>query len=311
MAQMWRLLHEEAFGAVLCPLGEAGVQVISRVPDVDPETDPLLALELTANDFGVNGKPQLVLFVEGDTERAIIPSIFERLWGAPLARYGIEVFNVRGVDNAAGSKKARYSALWLLVDYLHHHQTIAFVLLDNEGQASRNVGGGLVSAPSVSSELRKATKAKYVKLWNHSFEFDNFSNTEIASALNRVAGQSLFRPADLSSIRNVPAAHRGPRPSMERLYRERTGHGLNKLALGRELELLMFDPSSRRAIVNRSIAKVLRRVGEAAAVNHQPNTQEIWEANQRSGHLGTLLPVAQRQRRRERRARLGGARRRA
>jgi hypothetical protein len=312
MAHMWRLFHEEAFGAALAPLGEVAVHVIKPIPDVDPEVDPLRAVEFTANDFGVNGKPQLVFFIEGQTEQAVIPSIFERLWAAPPARYGIEFFNLHGVGNATGGKKARYSALWLLADYLHHHQTVAFVLLDNEGLAARNVKSGLASAPSVSSELRRATRANYVKLWKHSFEFDNFSNSELALALNLVAGEQLFRPSDLESIRNPPAGRSRPQPSLERLFKDRTGHGLNKVTLGRQLEVMMFDPQCRRAVTNRPISKLLLKVGKTAALNHQPNTTEIWEANQRSGHVGALLPKGQHQRRRERAARKAprGARRR-
>jgi hypothetical protein len=192
MAHMHRLFHAEAFGKELRPLGEVAVTIIKRVPDIDAESDPMRVLELVANDFGVNGKPQLVLFVEGETEQAVLPVLFERLWGAPVTRYGIEILAIGGVDNAAGAKENRFSAMWRLVDYLHHHQTLAFVLLDNEGLARRNVRSGLPKAPSVHSTDRKATRSDHIKVWRTNFELENFSDTELGQAMNQLAGRKLF-----------------------------------------------------------------------------------------------------------------------
>ncbi len=301
MAQMLRLFHREAFGNELRPLGEVGVQIIKRVPDIDPEADPMRALELSANDFGVNGKPQLVLFVEGATEQAVLPIIFERLWGAPASRYGIEIANLGGVDNAAGGKEAPFSALWRLVDYLHHHQTLALVLLDNEGLAARNVGTGLPKANSVHSVDRKATRPDHIKLWRTSFELENFSNTEIAEALNRIAGQKLFGHGDVAVCRKVVQA--GPIKgqklwTIDRLFEERTDGLLDKPRLGMILIDIMMDPRARRKPDNRPITKFLMRVARKASLNFQPVTQEDWESNQRSGYLGTLQPAARQARRR-------------
>ena len=301
MAQMLRLFHREAFGNDLRPLGEVGVHIIKRIPDVDPEKDPMRALELSANDFGVNGKPQLVLFVEGETEQAILPVIFERLWGAPASRYGIEISNLGGVDNAAGGKEAPFSALWRLVDYLHHHQTLAFILLDNEGYATRNVRDGLRKANSVHSPDRKATRPDHIKIWRTSFELENFSNTEIALALNRLVGKTIFSATDVAACRTAVLA--GPKKgqklrTIDRLFEERSSIPLNKPALGMILVDIMMDPASRRSPGNRPITKFLVRVARKASRNFQPVTQEDWEINQRSGYLGTLQPAARRARRR-------------
>lgn len=301
MAQMLRLFHREAFGDDLRPLGEVGVHIIKRVPDIDPETDPMRALELSANDFGVNGKPQLVLFVEGETEQTMLPVIFERLWGAPASRFGIEISNLGGVDNAAGGKEAPFSAIWRLVDYLHHHQTLAFVLLDNEGYASRNVRDGLRKANSVHSPDRKATRRDHIKIWRTSFELENFSDTEIARALNQVAGEDTFTRADVAACR--AAVLEGPRKgqklrTIDRLFEERSDVPLNKPRLGLILVDIMMDPTNRRSPGNRPITKFLVRVGRKASRNFQPVTHEDWEINQRSGYLGTLQPAARRARRR-------------
>jgi hypothetical protein len=157
MARMLRLFYEDAFGEGLDPHGEFGIRVIHRIPDIAPEDDPLRALELVANDFSVNPKPQLVLFVEGATELAVVPLLFDRLYATTLGVFGIELVSVGGVSNATGGKDSSYSALWRLIDYLHHHQTLAFVLLDNEGLAPINIGNSIRMAYCcISSTLFKS-----------------------------------------------------------------------------------------------------------------------------------------------------------
>ncbi|AZI35290.1 hypothetical protein NT2_17_00120 [Caenibius tardaugens NBRC 16725] len=294
MAEMFRLFHREAFGQDLKPLGEVGVHVIVRIPDVDPEDDPLRALEFVANDFGVNAKPQLVLFVEGETEQTVLPILYERLWSAPASRFGIEILSLGGVDNAAGGREAPFSAMWRLVDYLHHHQTMAFVLLDNEGLASRNVKNGLAKANSVHSRDRKATRRDMIKIWRTSFEFENFSDTELAGTLNRLAGKDCFARADLAHCRaSMRAGPKKGQPlaTLERLYAERTGDRLCKPDLGRLLVDLVFSATTRRKPENRPISRFLQRVGDRASLNHQPSTHEYWELNQASGYLGSLRPA--------------------
>ncbi len=301
MTHMLRLFHEAAFGQSLRPLGEVGVHVIKRIPDVDAEADPMRALELSANDFGVNGKPQLVLFVEGATEQAVLPILFQRLYGTPPARYGIEISSLGGVDNAAGGREAPFSALWRLVDYLHYHQTLAFVLLDNEGNARRNVGKGLARAASVHVPDRRATRRDHIKIWRTSFELENFSDTEIAAAMNSVAGAALFHRADLAACRTAASAGRIKGQKLEtidRLFERTTKRSLDKPGLAKVLVELMFDPATRRRPENRPISKFLIRVAKKSARNFQPITEESWLANQRSGYLGVLQPAARRDRKR-------------
>lgn len=296
MAHVYRLFHKEAFGKDLRPLGEVAVTIIKRVPDINLESDPMRALELVTNDFGVNGKPQLVLFVEGETEQTVLPVLFERLWGAPVTRYGIEILGIGGVDNAAGAKENRFSAMWRLVDYLHHHQTLAFVLLDNEGLARRNVRGGLPKAPSVHSTDRKATRSDHIKVWRTNFELENFSDTELAGAMNQLSGRKLFGRPDVAACRAAVIA--GPQKgkklaTIDRLFAERAGVPLDKPGLGRLLVDIVIDPNARRNPGNRPIVRFLQRVAAKSVRNFQPVTQNDWEINQRSGYLGTLQPAAQ------------------
>ncbi len=204
MAQMIRMLHHEAFDERLKDPYDSTREVIYSIPDISLEIDPLKALQFVANDFEVNPKPRLVLFVEGQTEEVAIPVLFERFFGRTLSVYGIELSNLRGVNNAAGSKADGASALWRLVDYLHHHQTMAVVLMDREGNAVRNIEKGLTRAYSVHNTLRRVTRSDYVKLWELCFEFDNFYDWELAEVLSAIAKTSVTK-AEIKQCREKSA----------------------------------------------------------------------------------------------------------
>ena len=126
---------------------------------------------------------------------------------------------------------------------------------------------------------------EYLKVWKSSFEFDNFSATEIAAALSRLAGRNgYFSYADVDGCRQC----RSPGRALSVLYEQRTGHGLNKLDLARELTECMFEASSRRALKNRPLIRVLERVVKLAALNPFPTMAESWEYNQTSSYLGKI-----------------------
>lgn len=295
MAKMLRLFYRDAFGESLDPRGELGTTVIDRVPDIVVEDDPLRALELVANDFGINPKPQVVLFVEGATEHAAIPRLFDKMFATTPNIFGIELVNLGGVSNATGGKDSTHSALWRLIDYLHHHQTIAFVLLDNEGLAPVNIGKGLRRAQSIHFPDRRATRSNYVKLWKLSFEMDNFNNAELAKALTSYAqGRARFSTADVKLCRDsIRTARKNTKLlTLETLYTQRTGGPLKKPQFGQILVDLMFDPSTKRKPQHRPIVRFLDKVAGLASRNHQPVTHAIWEYNQRTGYFGSLRPGA-------------------
>jgi phage tail protein X len=295
MAKMLRLFFRDAFGDELEPPNELGRTTIHRIPDVTAEDDPLRALELVVNDFGINPKPQAVLFIEGATEMTVVPSIFEEIYAAKPNVFAIELVSLGGVSNATGGKDSSFSALWRLIDYLHHHQTVAFVLLDNEGLAPKNVGIGLPRAHSIHFPDRRATRKNYVKLWKLSFEMDNFNDAELARALQEYSqGKANFSPADVKQCRESAKTVTKNKKvrTLDILYTERTGRNLNKPQFGRTLVSLMFNPGTKRKPEHRPIARFLDKLANLAALNHQPVTQAMWEYNQRSGHLGTLRPGA-------------------
>ena len=296
MAQMLRWLYQDAFDETVPELPEpfeATRTILNPIPGVVPRDQPMEALELVANEFRVNPKPQLVLFVEGQTEEAVIPLVFTQLFGASLFVYGIELANLQGVTNATGGKKDGLSALWRLVDYLHHHQTIAIVLMDREGLAAKNLGRGLPAARSTYSSNRKVTRPQYVKLWKLSFEFDNFYDWEIAAVLTKFGGKQ-FTGTEVASCRRSALGQiaGGKIHKIADLYKQKIGADLNKPKFGKALIGFMFSITPRRKPNNRPISRFLEKVARLASTNHQPVTSVIREYNQLSGYLGTLQPGA-------------------
>ncbi len=292
MAVMLRLLYRDAYEEDLPPPYEVFTQVFHRIPDVEPSIDPLRALELVANDFHVNPKPRLVLFVEGETEAAIIPLVFDRLLGANPSKFEIEIINLKGISNITGGKSESLSSIWRLVDYFHHHQTIAVVLADNEGWASKNLKRGLRNSISTYFSDRKTTRPNYIRVWRLCFELDNFSDTEISAALIEMGAQ--VSKLEITKCRNDARfpAHDKKATTIASIFKDKTGRGLDKVALGRTLIEMMFRTSTKRSPSNRPISKFILRVAKLSARNHQPATNSMWEYNQRSGFLGTLRPGA-------------------
>lgn len=297
MAEMLRRLHEEAFGEILPDQRDTRFPRKELTVPAPEDDDPYAALELVANTFHVNPKPRLVLIVEGETEDAAIPNIFFRWFGATAARFGIQLRNMHGVGNATGDKKDRRSALWRLVDFLHAQQTVALVLLDNEGLAGTHIAQGLRNARSIHVPDRMVTRPDYIKLWARCFELDNFSNTEIARALSAQAGAA-FKPTEIEACRSKPAP-KTKAVTLGSVFEGRTGRGLDKVALARHLVEIMFAQETRRKIKSRPIVRFLEFAAEKARLNHQPTLDSRREENQRSGYFGALHPSARRRRRRK------------
>jgi hypothetical protein len=293
MAQMVRMLHRDAFGEQLPAPNEVAITIIHRIPDVDPDEDPLRALELVANDFGVNPRSKLVLLLEGATEKVVIPIILDRLFGATSSVFGIELVDLGGVSNAAGGKENPFSAVWRLIDYLHHHQTIVVVLMDNEGFAARNLRMGLPRKMSTYFRDRHATRPEYVKIWRLSFELDNFDDAELAKTLSTF-GRAKFSQRDVARCRTSAKnpTKQGTAITIDTLYQEKIGKRLDKPAFACALVDTMFDPATRRIAEKRPIARFLVKIVKLAKLNFQPVTHTMWEYNQRSGYFGTLRPGA-------------------
>jgi hypothetical protein len=283
-ASMLAMLHRDLYGQDLGHPNEVHKTITTHMPELDVRADVRRHMEFVVNRFDLNPAPKLTLLVEGASEAVAAKMVFERHFGAPAGTHQIEIVNLGGVDNATGGKKEdRFRAILRLVDYLHHHQTFTFLLLDNENYAQKlkKAAKDLVSTLHSS---RHATRYEYIKVWRSSFEFDNFSATEIAKAMTQLANGVVFTPGEIVACKKAS----NPGAALTNLYRTQTGAGMNKIDLTAALVDMMFEPSSSKALSNRPLIKVLERVARLAARNPFPTMEESWERNQLSRFFGKL-----------------------
>ena len=282
-AHMLRFLHKDLYNEDLPHPNEVTGTVVNHFPELEIRHDVRRYLEFVSNRFGVNPQPKLSLFVEGRSEEVAVMQIFGEYFGAHPGTYGIEIIVLGGVDAATGSKEDRFRAIMRLVDYLHHHQTFAFLVLDDERYA-RRLKAAAERMSSIHTDQRFVTRPEYVRVWKNSFEFDNFSCTEIATALNELAhGGATFTMKEVATARDGDNSG----AALKELYLQRTGDTLDKPELSKILARNMFSPSARRNVEHRPIVRILRRVAVLAARNPLPTTQRTSDANQASKFLGT------------------------
>ena len=281
-ANMIRRLHKDLYGVDLPPSHEVNTEVISHSPELEQRDDCRRHLEFVVNQYDLNPQPKLVLLVEGESEVALIDTIFQPLFGHHPGTAGIEIINLRGVDNATGNKKYdRFTAIVRLIDYLHHHQSMTYLLLDDENYA-RKLQEAAEHKPSLLSSNRLAMAPDHVRLWGVCLEFDNFSNTEIAKALTKIGNGAKFSPAEIALAREDS----NPGKSLSDIYAAKTSRSLNKPDLARVLGQILIDPKTRKKPAKRPIVEVLRTARKLAVRNPFPTTHEIWVRNQNSSVLG-------------------------
>ena len=278
-ARMLRWLYQDLYGEELPPPNEVHGTVITHIPELKVRNDARRYLEFVVNQYGLNPQPKLVLIVEGASEKHLIHRVFDELFGFAPGQCGIELLVIHGVGNATGNRRTdRFRAILRLIDYLHHHQTLVYLVLDNENDSSR-LKDEARRARSIHGSRNRITRPEYIRIWKASFEFDNFSDTELAAALSKVAeGNYKFSPMEVASCRRS----RAQGADLGRLYKGATRHDIPKVGLSDVLTDIMLSPGSRRAIGNRPIVRVLQRVVKLAIQNPFPVMQEIWEKNQAS-----------------------------
>ena len=282
-AHMLRLLYQDLYEEELPHPNEVAGTVINHIPELEVRHDTRRYLEFVTNRFGINPQPRLSLIVEGESEEAAITQIFEEYYGLHPGTLGIEIIVLGSVNNATGNKKQdRFTAILRLIDYLHHHQTFAFLLLDDENYAS-DLKKEAKKRISILSDSRYVTRPEYIRIWKDSFEFDNFSCAEIANALNELAqGYATFTNKEVLNVKK----QNNPGSELKKLYRNKSDYDLQKIKLSEILVRNMMLPSAKRKIENRPIIEFLNKVEIFAARNHLPTTHRLWEINQGSKYLG-------------------------
>ena len=250
----------------------------SWFPEASVRENPREHLQYVVNQYDLNPQPKAVLLVEGETEVVFTQMIFRHLFGLHHGVPGIEILNLHGVDNATGNRVSdRFNAIFRLVDYLLEHQTLVFLLLDNEGQAS-NLKAAAKTKRSVFGGRRWAIAPDRIHVWERNFELDNFPDAELARAMSVAADESVqFSAAEIERVRAGSTTERLPE-----LFRRRSGRGLKKPFLGEALAELVIESPTRSSDSDRPITDFLLQVRREALRNPLPQTEEIWRANQES-----------------------------
>lgn len=239
-------------------------------------------LEFVVNRYGLNPRPALVLFVEGDGEESAIPRLLERTYGLSLAVAGIELRNLSGIAGFTGAKRReRYGALEKVIEELHLSQTVVFVVLDNEGDAPA-VRERLANKASRYSPKRTVIRREFIHIWRRSIELDNFNSEEIASGLTHIAEARYRFTAEQVEAAAATFGRLGD--PISRLFASKVQFDLPKPALLRHLieEMPLDDPEMSK----RPLLVLLHQLVEIAALNHRPTFVDTWFENQESGYLG-------------------------
>lgn len=281
-AQMLGMLYRDLYGKELPHPNEVTGTIIRHIPEKNIRKDTRRYLEYVVNQYHLNPQPKATLFVEGKSEENTIKAIFDQYFGADPGTYHIEIVNLWGVDTATGGKEDKFRAILRLIDYLHYHQTFTFLILDNENYAKR-IKNESKKAKSIHHNKRYVTRPEYIKIWKNSFEFDNYSCTEIAKALSQLSkGRVKLKRDEILVCKKMA----NPGIELSEIYKKKTGYNLNKVEFNEALSNAIFENKDRRNIENRPIIQTLNRVIKLAMRNHFPTMHEVWESNQSSRYLG-------------------------
>lgn len=277
LAEVIRLLYKDLYDEDLGPLEEFFGTTVNHIPELSVREDTREHLKYVVNQFGLNPQPRATLFVEGETEVKFIESIYHRLFGNHYGVPGIEVVNLHGANNATGSKKYdQYGAIFRLADYLHHHQTFVYVMLDNENR-TRKLKERARTKRSLYGHRELAIPPERIRIWDKDFEFDNFSDMELASALTTLTnGEVRFLEDDVRMIRESWSDKK-----ITDLFLKKSGRELRKPELGVVLADLVLDPETRKRPETRPIVEQLIRVHDQALHNPLPILRRSWERNQK------------------------------
>ena len=277
-AEMLRHLYQDLYEKDLGPPEDALHGAPSMIPEPAVRNDPREHLQFVVNQYDLNPQPKAVLFVEGESEALFARAIFHGLFGMHHGVPGVEILNLRGVDNAIGNKRSdRFNAIFRLVDYLLEHQTLVFLVLDNEGQAS-NLKHAAETKRSVFGSRQRAISPARIHIWDRNFELDNFADDELARVMTVAAGERVqFAAEEIHEVRS-----HWPRASLSELFKRRTYRDLTKPTLAEALAELAIQSPTLTDGTERPIVELLLRIPSEASSNPLPLTQEDWRENQES-----------------------------
>jgi hypothetical protein len=280
-ANMLGMLHKQLYKTELPPTYEIHSMIMRHMPELDQRADVRQHMEFVVNQYDLNPQPKVVLFVEGQSEIILIERILHEIFGHHPGDFGIELNNLGGVANATGGKQYdRFNAIFRLIDYLHHHQTMTFLILDDEGNA-KHLHEAAKTKRSIHGQDRLATPPEHIKIWSKDIEFDNFSDAEIANALTNITKKKwLFDAEEVQPARSGKTA-------LKDVFFQKTSYKLSKTKLAQALAEIACSPENQNsAYDDRPLVRHIQTIIQMASRNPFPTDREAWQHNQRSFLLG-------------------------
>ena len=280
MDVMLRLFYKDLTGEDLSKEKGINSRWEERVYGEGVPDSNMVFLEYLTNEFHLNPRPKLILIVEGRSEYEQIPRLAKEI-GYSFDTIGIRIELLGGIGNFTGGKIERF------IDHYHNLQTIVYLILDNENNAISFRSKLIKKKSRYAESNRYITKEGYIFIWDKCFEFDNFSDGEIASALSSLSQWHSFSRDEIAALRKDFGKQKSA--TLASLYEEKTAHRLDKLALAKllvdavigNLNMEVMDGNWQRPLF-----KKIEEVIEIAAKNHQPHRYDTWKTNQESGYLG-------------------------
>ncbi len=279
MEEMLRRFYHDLTGERLCAPDESPDWRPSDFYGEGVPENELQYLEFLTNQYHLNPRPRLLLFVEGECERQQVPRIAQGLLGCPFERVGIQIESLWGISEAEKLER--------LIDHYHYRQTIVYLILDNENRA-RQLRDKLLAAKSKYPDVPGTiTKPELIFLWEKCFEFDNFSDEEIARAMTKIAGKRHeFTAGEVEQTRAKFGQRRDP---LSDLYEQKLDYGLDKPKLAEILVQTMLDnaagESDAEGKPRRPITAKTWEIIQLAARNYQPIRPKDWLATQQGEFL--------------------------
>lgn len=279
MGMMLRLFYKELTGQELSEdIGSENnwkEKVYGKgVPDSN-----MIFLEYLTNQFHINPRPKLILIVEGRSEYEQIPRLAKEI-GYSFDALGIRVELLEGIGNFTSGKIERF------IDHYHNLQTIVYLILDNENNAIKFRDKLIKKKSRYLGANRYMTNENYVFIWDTCFEFDNFSDIEIANALSSILQDYSFTEQEIAGCRKSFGRQRDP---LSALFERKTGLHLNKPLLTERLVDSLLVNLDKEFIDGKPKKKLIIKIMEIidlATRNYQPHSYELWKLNQESGYFG-------------------------
>lgn len=235
-----------------------------------------------SNDFELNYQPRVLVFVEGKTEEEVLPKFFEWFTDKPENR-GIQIINLDGINNFFGQelnlkdpqtnkyRKSRLNNFNNLISYnLRKWQIIPFFVGDNENNIKELLKSGISINFSKDTE-NFILPEKWQYIWNKDFEFDNFTNKELANAISDI----LDKKVNVEKVKEVRNSDSSINGIDEKVHD-------NKVEIAKKLHdnlLKCYRNTNNDKILNRPVFKMINRILDLCWYNHPPANTIVEKKN--------------------------------